>query len=439
MNQVVSAARTVGTLGLLTAALPLNAAATGAALVAGVVRPKPTPASGPAVRRTVMVSGGKMTKALALCRSFHAAGHRVVLVESAKYRLTGHRFSRSVDAFRTVPEPGSAGYADALVEIARQEGVDVYVPVCSPASSLHDARAKAVLSEYCEVLHLEPETVETLDDKFAFNRSAAALGLSVPHTRLITDPQQVLDLDFSGATRPYVLKSIAYDPVHRLDLTRLPFGPREAMEAHVRAKPISEDNPWILQEFVEGQEFCTHSTVRDGRLRVYCCCESSAFQVNYAVADRPRIREWVERYVEAHALTGQVSFDFIEEPSGEVFAIECNPRTHSAITMLYDHEGVAAAYLEDDERPVVVPTETSRPTYWAYHEAWRLLTGPDRVTRVRTVLQGTDAILDRADPLPFLVEHHLQIPWLLLRNLRQRGSWIRVDFNIGKLVEAGGD
>ena len=54
------------------------------------------------------------------------------------------------------------------------------------------------------------------------------------------------------------------------------------------------------------------------------------------------------------------------------------------------------------------------------------------------ILRGTDAIFDWDDPLPFLMVHHLQIPWLLLRNLRRRPDWIRIDFNIGKLVEPAG-
>ena len=434
-----SASRTVGVLALLTAALPVNAALTGATLLAGRLRgERPGPPTGPRSGRTVLVSGGKMTKALQLCRSFHAAGHRVVLVETAKYRLTGHRFSRSVDAFHVVPDPTSPGYAEALLEIVRREGVDVYVPVCAPAASLPDAQAKKLLETACEVLHLEPETVEQLDDKYAFSRAAAEIGLSVPDHARITDVQQVLDFDFSRSPRPYILKSLAYDPVHRLDLTRLPL-PAAEMAAFVGSLPISEDNPWILQEFIEGQEYCTHSTVRDGRLTVYCCCESSAFQINYAMVDKPAIREWVEHFVRERRLTGQVSFDFMEDADGRVYAIECNPRTHSAITMLYDHAGVAAAYLEDEERPVVVPTTTSRPTYWIYHEVWRLLAGPRRRARLRTILDGVDAIYDRSDPLPFLVEHHLQMPVLLWRNLRRGGAWIRVDFNIGKLVEPAGD
>jgi hypothetical protein len=35
--------------------------------------------------------------------------------------------------------------------------------------------------------------------------------------------------------------------------------------------------------------------------------------------------------------------------------------------------------------------------------------------------------------------HHLQIPALLLASLRRRTDWIRIDFNIGKLVEPAGD
>ncbi len=35
--------------------------------------------------------------------------------------------------------------------------------------------------------------------------------------------------------------------------------------------------------------------------------------------------------------------------------------------------------------------------------------------------------------------HHLQIPWLLAGHLVRLQDWIRIDFNIGKLVEADGD
>jgi hypothetical protein len=61
---------------------------------------------------------------------------------------------------------------------------------------------------------------------------------------------------------------------------------------------------------------------------------------------------------------------------------------------------------------------------------------PERLAVLRA---GTDAVFDRDDPLPFLLLHHLQIPSLLLGNLVAGKPWIRVDVNIGKLVEPAGD
>ena len=107
--------------------------------------------------------------------------------------------------------------------------------------------------------------------------------------------------------------------------------------------------------------------------------------------------------------------------------------------MFYDHPDVARAYLERDV-PMITPLPGSRPTYWIYHEVWRLLTRPTRAAgRLRVILRGKDAIFDWADPMPFLMVHHVHMPWLLLRNLRHRKGWVRVDFNIGKLVEPAGD
>lgn len=430
------AAKTLVTLAGLLATLPVDLAVVAIALVRRAPDRVARKPSGD--RLTVLISGGKMTKALQLARSFHADGHRVVLVESAKYRFTGHRFSRAVDAFHCLPEPTASGYDEALLDVVRREGVDVFIPVSSPAASFYDARARRLLDGVCEVVHADADTVRMLDDKAAFSETAAALGLRVPDWRRINDPRQVEDFDFPDG-RSYILKRIAYNPVGRLDLTRLTGETPEQNSAFVRSLPISDDDPWILQEFVDGKEYCTHGTVRRGRLKVYGCCESSASQLNYEMTDKPEIRSWVEHFVGALNITGQVSFDFIEAADGCVYAIECNPRTHSAITMFHDHPQVARAYLDDDH-PTITPRSASRPTYWIYHEMWRLLTQPgSRRRRLATIVRGKDAIFTWSDPLPYLMVHHAQIPALLLGNLLNRRGWTKIDFNIGKLVEIGGD
>ncbi|MEL6552328.1 MAG: ATP-grasp enzyme [Cyanobacteria bacterium J06621_11] len=471
--KVKAALQDIATILLLTLALPFNAAIVLIALTAGAIKTlfnllgfnserenNSTVTSASA--KTVLISGAKMTKALQLARSFHRAGHRVILIETHKYWLVGHRFSNAVDKFYTVPKPGSPDYAKSLLEIVEREQVDMYVPVCSPVASYYDSQAIPQLIDHCEVMHVDPEKIELLDDKYQFAKAAESFGLAVPKSYCITNPQQVIDFDFSGESRPYILKSIPYDSVRRLDLTKLPCETPEATAAFARSLPISEKTPWVMQEFIAGQEYCTHSTLRNGELRMHCCCESSAFQVNYENVDQPEIENWVRRFAAGLNLTGQASFDFMQaNDNGKVYAIECNPRTHSAITMFYNQPMVAEAYLGNAPLPSPVqPLPESQPTYWTYHEVWRLLSGvfglfdvfggsgekkslSERKAAIaqtlNTLIKGKDAIFDWQDPLPFLMVHHWQIPLLLFDDLRQLKGWIRIDFNIGKLVQLGGD
>lgn len=397
----------------------------------------------PVDQKRILITGAKMTKALQLARSFYRDGHEVYLVETHKYWLSGHRFSRAVRGFFTVPVPEKdpEGYCEALVKIAQQKDIDLFIPVSSPIASYYDSLAKKALEPYCESIHLEPEVTAILDDKHAFCAKARELGLSAPKVFRISDPQQILDFDFASDGSKYIVKSIPYDSVLRLDLTRLPF---EGMEEYVRSLPISEEKPWVMQEFIRGREYCFHATARNGKIRLHCCSLSSPFQVNYEQVDNPAIYEWVETFVREMNLTGQICFDVIQVEDGTVYPIECNPRLHSAITMFHDHPGVANAYLSDGEpgaKPIT-PLPDSKPTYWTYHELWRLLSirsVTDFKAWWNKITKGTDAILSPDDPLPFLMLHNWQIPLLLLDNLRRLKGWVKIDFNIGKLVEIGGD
>ncbi|MGK7951074.1 MAG: ATP-grasp domain-containing protein [Xenococcaceae cyanobacterium] len=432
----------LGTLALLLILLPFNLILVAVAWFLKLFKGNPQPAVTNSKR--ILLSGGKMTKSLQLARSFHAAGHEVFLVETHKYWLSGHRFSQAVKGFYTVPAPQKdpEAYCQKLLEIVKRENIDVYIPVCSPVASYYDSLAKPLLSPHCEVIHFDAEMTKILDDKFAFCQKAHSLGLSAPKVFCITDPQQILDFDFEADGSKYLLKSIPYDSVRRLDMTELPF---EGMEEYVKQLPISEAKPWVMQEFIRGQEYCSHSTVRNGVIRLHCCSKSSPFQVNYEQVDNRAIYEWVKKFVRELNLTGQISFDFIQTEDGKVYPIECNPRIHSAITMFYNHPGVAKAYLEDAEdenQPAIEPLPDSKPTYWLYHELWRLnevRSFKDLQQWWQKIRKGTDAIFQINDPVPFLTVHHWQIPLLLLNNLARLKGWIRIDFNIGKLVELGGD
>ena len=133
----------------------------------------------------------------------------------------------------------------------------------------------------------------------------------------------------------------------------------------------------------------------------------------------------------------RLSFDFIQSPTASARAIECNPRTHSAITLFYDHPDVAAAYL-DDGAPGAAAEAAGRRTGSTTSSGGCCAARATGASRLRGAARARRD-LRLVDPLPFLLVHHLQIPSLLLANLRHGTGWQKVDFNIGKLVEPGGD
>ena len=120
-----------------------------------------------------------MTKALQLARTFHRAGHRVVLVETAKYRWTGTaspaRSTASTPSRRQVRRL-RAGAAGDRARRGRRRLRPGLLARRQPARRRRQGAAVGALRG----VHADAGTVRTLDDKFAFSAAAAALGLPVP-------------------------------------------------------------------------------------------------------------------------------------------------------------------------------------------------------------------------------------------------------------------
>ena len=382
-----------------------------------------------------------MTKCLQLARMFHAAGDRLVVAETSLYKWCGTRFSNSIDKFLPISEIRGRGdaYCQELVAIAKSEKADLFVPVATPKSAYYDAKAKPNFPKHTEVFHFDANIVEKLDDKHKFIKLAQEFGLSAPDSHLFDNKEALLQFDFASGKK-YILKKIDYDPVYRLDLRTLP---HEGWKDRVKALPVDPDNKWVLQEFVEGDEVCTHTTSKQGGLDLYICSASSPFQVNYEMLHLPRVERWVRTFVKSLGATGQISFDFILRKNGEVIPIECNPRTHSAITLFHNQPEAIAAYKDSEERSsAFVPKLDAGHTYWLYHELYRLLACRSlnqAKMLIKRIITGKEAVFQWSDPWPFWFNNHVGIPYQILKKFREGMVWTRIDFNIGKIIVPGGD
>lgn len=348
-------------------------------------------------QHTVLVTGAKMSKALHAARSLWRAGHRVILVETDKYWCSGSRLSRAVTAFETVRDPRVDGkaYLMDLQRVFEAHKCDTFLPVSSPFSAHYDAMflrsldgssvtkgcleskgcfgvdaAEMVVPSKNRNLHFSASMCDILDDKHAFSSFCSKhLGLQelMLPSHLLGSDAQVLQLnkellDQNDGAK-FVLKNLAYDPLHRLDLFCLPRANEAEVAAYlakIRAdgNGVCEGEPWQAQLFVErARELACYAVVRNSQLRLFTACLSSASQLRYvhiggpAPKDVPRnpahtgmvgeqaaaCRAWLENFCAAARtagkdLNGQMCLDFMcTVAGGEVraYPLECNPRVHS--------------------------------------------------------------------------------------------------------------
>ncbi len=344
----------------------------------------------------LLLTGGRAPATLELARLMRAAGHRVVMAESAALHLT--QPSAAIQRHYRVPAPrqAPAAFGAALLRICAAENIDLVIPTCEEVfyvAQIHDRLPGRVFGEPLE--RLRP-----LHSKWDFVQRARRYGLSVPATQLLT----------STAERDAVLPEagdLVFKPVYSRFAAKTVIRPTRAQAEAVLPSP---QNPWVAQAFIPGRQFCSYSLAHAGRLAahtVYLTEFTAGQGSTIAFQHHPHaaIQRWVDQFVAQEQFTGQIAFDFIESAAGQVTALECNPRTTSGLHLLAAEPGLAQAFLACPEQPIT-PAAGARPqllalAMWVY--GLPALRTPARFRRWAELMRaGRDVIFRLNDPLPAL-------------------------------------
>jgi hypothetical protein len=174
----------------------------------------------------------------------------------------------------------------------------------------------------------------------------------------------------------------------------------------------SAAEPWVAQAYVRGQQLCTYSLARDGRLLAHTAypAEFTAGQgaaVAYRHINHAAALAWVTEFVRRERFSGQIAFDFIETEAGELFGLECNPRATSGVHLLARQPGFARCFFEAPEQ-LLTPSSAARPALLAAAMLLYALPAVRSWPRLRqwwrTLRTGRDVIFDPRDPLPALLQ-----------------------------------
>lgn len=444
------------------------------------------PRDGDASRKTILVTGVSMTKGLTIAQLLaQHTPHRIIGADTSP--LSPGRFSKSLSKFyRLTPPDGqdTEPYIDSLLEVIKSERVDLWVSCSSVVAAVEDGevvrlaeQAASGLREF-KAIQFREDLVEKLHEKDKFISFISSLGLRTPVSHRCTSTQEVLDVllqpkivDGAGqGDKKWILKPIGVNDRARGNMmTLLPFPSAAQTTSYVKSLEISPSNPFQLQQYIDGREYCTYSLVIRGRVVAFCACPSSDLLMHYeALPPDSRLSRGMLAFTEKVAedggenFTGHLSFDFLANGEGEemeLYPIECNPRAHTAVVLFQDTPQLAGAYLsalgpdsELDARELVVPRGPPRWRYWIGHDLVTLVILPllDLLWGVaapgyvfdswaecyRHVVGWKEGAFAVWDPVPFLVLYHVYWPVQLAMCLLKGEKWSRVNVSTTKVFRS---
>jgi len=265
------------------------------------------------------------------------AGHDVYLADSLRFPLA--RATRMSRGFIPLPSArqGLHAYGHAVADTCATYGIDLILPTCEEVFFL--AAARDCLGLDIPLRTVAFDRLAEVHDKYRFSRLAMGFGADPAETHFLATRESVRAFDLPGE---WIFK-----PVWSRFGDRVLIKPNN-LEALV---PTSGD-PWIAQRFLPGEELCVYAAAEAGRIvamqayrPLYRAGHGIGAGVMVAPISDPAIDRFVAGFVLSTGWTGQISFDFRRDESGEVHVLECNPRATTGAHFFQPQNGLAGALV----------------------------------------------------------------------------------------------
>ncbi|TWU06676.1 hypothetical protein CA54_50750 [Symmachiella macrocystis] len=274
----------------------------------------------------ILITAARAPVVLDMMRHLTRHGHEVLLTDSRAFPLS--RFSRLKCKYFRTSSPGSdpARYRQEIRELAERESVDVVLPMFEEV--MHLAAGIDEFDGTTRVFCDDFEKIREIHNKYTFIDIARNAGMSVPDTYLLDGPDALQD--FADCATQFVFK-----PVYSRFGDQVLLGPDAKRFAEVTP---SAQCPWVAQEFLDGDLYCSFGIAHQGHLRLHSAYQPTCFAgragILFNSAQEEDILRQVQQLVKHIDFTGFISFDFIRDRQGRFHVIECNPRSTSGVHFL---------------------------------------------------------------------------------------------------------
>ncbi len=332
-------------------------------------------------------------------RKLGSSGHDVIAADTFHTAPGSH--TRGAAQHRIVPSPkdDTLAFVGEVADVLVNEKVDVLVPMFEEVFYL--ARHRDLLEPHAELFFPTFDVLSAFHDKASFIALAQRLDVPVPDTVTVTTDDELADA-IARFPRYFARAAFSRGGVELLTNTGPLAGVIDPADVHPTAQ-----NPWVVQEFVEGVDLCSFSVVHHGRVVAHCTYEhpktiEHAGGIEFVSVDEPETLAHVERFVGETGYHGQISFDYLKHDDGVVSMVECNPRPTDGVTLMPADEFNKAVLDPGTDRFVLDAGHRSQIDFALLRDMFR---EPHNLpSDVRDLFAAPDVYASRHDLKPLLYE-----------------------------------
>lgn len=344
--------------------------------------------------KNILITGSRAPSTLFLIRKLAKAGYRIIAAESCDYYLGKYSSFVAKKYKITAPNDNFEKFIKNIVEIIKKENINLIIPTCEEI--FHISKGKDILERYCQVFCDDSDKLIELHNKWSFYNKIK----NSDYTIKLPQSWRVENLDG-------IKKVIEKDKKYILK----PIFSRFATKVAIIDKMPKEfkEGKYILQEFIKGEQFCSYSIIKNNNLCLHSDYKTTfsadgGATIAFQYAKNQKILDFIQDFSKKENFEGQIAFDFIQNEEG-LYLIECNPRLTSGI-QVFD-EDISKAFVSDEQMETCYPKEETKSILFIAMLIYGLSnvhSFEDLIDLFKTLFSSKDAILDKNDIMPFLMQ-----------------------------------
>ena len=218
----------------------------------------------------ILALDGNQNQAVASVRSLARAGHTVFAGEAAPWSKASWSRASSSAVHYPSPQKSVDAFISTLIAFVREKPGTLLLPMTELTTLPLSARRDVLISAGAQLILPDHNDLLRAFNKGETTRLAASLGVAIPKTIVVTDPEQAAqaarDMHFPVVLKPQASEEMSADG--RLRTAGRPRYAKDLVEFDAAFQDIrSRASAVLLQEFVEGEGTGYFALMHHGELR----------------------------------------------------------------------------------------------------------------------------------------------------------------------------